>query len=126
MKSKVLALLLFGLLAPGVCAAQSLKSGTWTGTVSPPDGGEEAVTFDVTVNGDSLDIVIHAGMHGDFTVQEGRYAEGKISFKFMPGPEVSCTLTRNEEGVFAGSCFEDNGSEGKMTEAKMTMVPPKD
>ena len=123
MKSKALALLMLGLIVPGVCAAQSLKSGTWTGTVTPP-GEEQAmpVTFDVTEHGDSLGIVLHAGEHGDFTVEKGRYAEGKITFTFSPGgPQVSCILTRNEEGAFAGPCLGDDGSE-----AKMTMVPPKD
>jgi hypothetical protein len=121
MKLKALALLLFGLTVPGVCSAQSLKSGTWTGTVIPPEGDATLVTFDVTVNGDSLGIVIHAGEHGDFTTEQGHYADGKITFAFVPGPRVTCILTRNEEGIFAGSCLEDDGSE-----AKVTMVPPKE
>ena len=119
MRSKILALLLFGLLAPGVCAAQSLKPGTWTGSVTPPEGEPAMVTYDVAVNGDSLSITIHAGEHGDFTTTEARFAEGKLVFKFSPGPQVTCTLTPDEKGAFAGSCFEDDGSE-----ARITMVPP--
>ena len=120
MKARVLALLLVGLSVPAVCSAQSLKAGLWTGTVTPPDGGETAVTYDVTVHGDSLGIVIHAGEHGDFTAENGKYADGKISFVFHPGPRVVCTLSRTDDGSFAGPCIEEDGSE-----AKVTMVPPK-
>jgi hypothetical protein len=122
-KLKVLALLLFGLTVPAVCSAQSLKPGTWTGTVTPP-GEDQAmpVTFDVTVHGDSLGVVLHAGDHGDFTMENGKHANGKVSFIFKPGgPVVICTLSRTEEGAFTGPCIGDDGSE-----AKMTMVPPKD
>ena len=122
MKLKVLSLLLLGLAVPAVCSAQSLKSGTWTGTVTPP-GEDEAmpVTFDVTVHGDSLGIVIHAGEHGDFTVENGKHADGKITFAFSPGPRVTCTLSRTEAGTFTGPCIEEDGSL-----AKLTMVPPKE
>ena len=123
MKLKAFALLLFGLAVPAVCSAQSLKSGAWTGTVTPP-GEEQAIplTFDVTVHGDSLGIVLHGGEHGDFTAEEGRHADGKITFIFLPdGIHVSCTLARNAEGVFAGPCVGNDGSQ-----ASMTMVPPKD
>lgn len=123
MKLKALALLVFGLAVPAVCSAQSLKSGTWTGDVTPP-GEVQAlpITFDVTVNGDSLGIVIHVGEHGDFTTEKGRHADGTITFTFSP-PEVtvSCTLTRNEAGAYTGPCIGSDGSE-----ASMTMVPPKE
>lgn len=123
MKLKVLALLALGLALPAVCSAQSLKSGTWTGDVTPPGEVQTLpVTFDVTVHGDSLGIVIHVGEHGDFTVEKGRHADGNITFTFFPPEvEVTCTLTRNAEGAFAGPCIGNDGSE-----AKMTMVPPKE
>ncbi len=80
------------------------------------------VTFDVTVRGDSLGIVIHVGEPGDFTVEKGRYADGKITFTFYPdNVVVSCTLAKNGEGVFTGPCIGDDKSE-----ASMTMVPPKE
>ena len=121
MKWKASAFLLLCVLAPAICSAQSVKAGTWTGTVLPPDRGDMvSLTFDVTVNGDSLGIVIHAGEHGDFPAAGGYYAADKITFTFVPGgPTVACTLARNEQGTFAGSCLGDDGSE-----AKMTMTPP--
>jgi hypothetical protein len=120
-KLKVLALLVFGLALPAVCSAQSIKAGLWTGSVVPPEGDETVVTFDVTVKGDSLGIVIHAGEHGDFTVEEARHADGKITFVFVPGIRVTCTLDRKETGEFTGPCIGDDGAAGQMT-----MVPPKE
>ena len=80
------------------------------------------VTFDVTVHSDSLSIVLHAGEHGDFTLENGRHADGKITFTFKPGgPVVTCTLAKNAEGAFSGPCIGDDASE-----ASMTMVPPKE
>ena len=121
MKMKFAALLLLCVATPGLCAAQSLKAGTWTGSVTPPDGGLTVVTYDVTVIGDSLGVVIHAGEHGEFTVRNGHYAEGKITFAFEPGITVRCTLARGEDGTFAGECLAEDGSV-----AHMTMVPPKE
>jgi len=121
MKARVLALLLLGLSVPAVCSAQSLKSGTWTGTVTAPEGDETIVTYDVTVTGDSLGIVIHAGEHGDFTAEGGYHTNGTITFVFVPGIRVSCTLSRKETGEFDGPCAGDDGTTGHMT-----MVPPKE
>lgn len=121
MKWKMLAVLLVAFMAPAVCSAQAIKSGTWTGTVQPPDGDVTDLTFDITVMGDSLGVVIHAGEHGDFTAREGRYADGKITFAFEPGVTVRCTLARVEDGSFAGNCQGEDGSL-----APMTLVPPKE
>jgi hypothetical protein len=123
MNLKTAAFLFLCVATPGLCAAQSqpLKSGTWTGTVVPPEGDITSVTFEVTVNPGSLAIVIHAGEHGNFETKEARYADGKITFTFEPGPVVACTLTRDDAGVFKGSCLDDEGGE-----AKLTMVPPKE
>ena len=123
MKFKALALLGFILALPAVCSAQAVKSGTWTGTVTPPGETQPIpITFDVVVNGDSLGVVIHVGEHGDFTTEKGRYADDTITFTFNP-PEVvvTCTLAKNEEGAFAGPCIGDDGSD-----ASMTMIPPKE
>ena len=121
MKSKLLALLVVGLLVPGICSAQSLKPGKWTGSAVPPDGEEVQLTYDVTVDGDSLGVVIHAGEHGDFTAHSTRYADKAISFTFEPGVPVHCVLTLNAEGAYAGHCLGDDGSD-----ATMVMVPPKE
>ena len=43
-----------------------------------------------------------------------------LTFWFTPGPRVDCTLTRREDGAFAGSCRDSGGGD-----ASMVMVPPK-
>jgi hypothetical protein len=89
--------------------------------VTPP-GEQDAmpVTFDVTVLGDSLGIVLHAGEPGDFTFENGKFADSTISFSFTPGPKVTCTLKQTQDGSFTGPCIGDDGSE-----ASMTMVRPR-
>ena len=121
MKWKSLAVLLVAFAVPSLCPAQDLKAGTWTGSVQPPDGGLTVVTYDVTVKGDSLGVVIHAGEHGDFTARDGHYTEGKIKFAFDPGISVRCTLARGEDGSFTGECLGEDGSV-----AQIIMVPPKE
>ena len=122
-KLKALILLVLGLAVPAVGAAQfPLKAGLWTGSVTPVGGtGVIPLTFDVTVHGDSLGIVIHVGDMGEYTANDGRYADGKITFSFSPpGSRVTCTLEKKAE-VFAGPCLGADGDD-----AEMTMVPPKE
>jgi len=123
MTSKIVTLLLLGLVVPGLCSAQSIKPGKWTGTAVNPDGQPATLTFDVTETGDSLGIVIHAGLHGDFTATNGHIGDKTITFGFKPGPEVQCTLTLEAEGSYAGDCVDAGGSGAKMG---MRMVPPKE
>lgn len=122
MTSKTLALLLLGLVVPGICSAQThIKTGTWTGTVVPPDGGEVALTYTVTDSASVIGIVLNAGEHGSFTTTEASYDGKVIKFTFSPGPEVHCSLTLNEQGEYAGDCLGNDGSV-----ASMKMVPPKE
>ncbi|MEP7324856.1 MAG: hypothetical protein ABI836_02810 [Gemmatimonadota bacterium] len=123
MRSKTFALLLLTLLVPAICSAQTVKPGKWTGFAVPPDADQEVpLTFDVTVNGDSLGIAIHAGEHGDFAATEGHYADHTISFNFEPGsPRVHCVLTLSADGVYTGDCVGED-----LKSAQMTMVPPTD
>lgn len=120
MTSKPVVLLSLGLLVPGICSAQSLKAGKWTGSAVPPGQDEVALTFDVTVSGESLGVVIHAGENGDFIATEGHYADKTISFNFVPGgPTVHCVLKEDTAGTYAGDCLGDDGSV-----ATMKMLPP--
>ena len=107
------------LILPIAAAAQTLKPGTWTGTVQPPGEGVVAVTFDVKVAGDTTSITMNAGEHGSFKLEEVKVAADKLTFKFTPGPVVSCTLAKKEDGSYAGECLDGSGA------AQMTMVPPK-
>lgn len=107
-------------LAVNPAQAQKLETGKWTGTVTPP--GEQhgmPVEFEVTFKGDTLGITVHAGDHGTFTFNEVKLDDKTLTFWFMPGPRVDCTLMRDEVGTFSGACRD---SEGGI--ASMVMVPP--
>lgn len=109
------------LLAAVPADAQKLEPGKWTGTVTPP--GEEAtvqVTYDVAMKGDTIGITINAGEHGSFSASEVKLTDATLTFWFMPGPRVDCTLTRREDGAFQGPCTDAEGGV-----ASMLMVPPK-
>jgi hypothetical protein len=108
-------------LAVNPAQAQSLETGKWTGTVTAP--GEQSampVEFDVTLKGDTLGITVRAGEHGTFAFNEAKLDDRTLTFWFMPGPRVDCTLLRGEDETFSGSCRD---SEGGI--ASMVMVPPK-
>lgn len=109
------------LLAFGPAQAQTLEPGKWTGSVTPP-GEQQAmpVTYDVTMNGDTLGITVNAGEHGTFPFRDVKLDDAALTFWFAPGPRVECTLTRREDGGFAGACTDPDGGA-----AHMVMVPPK-
>ena len=120
-KSKLFAAALAVFLAiPAAATAQNFPAGKWTGTAAPPGEGEVSLTFDVKVAGDTISITLNAGEHGSFKLEEVKLVKDKLTFWFMPGPKVACTLNRREDGVFAGSCGDDSGEA-----VPMTMVPPK-
>ena len=109
------------LLALAPAEAQKLEPGKWTGRVTPP--GEQLaveVTYDVTIKGDTIGITFNAGEHGSFALSEVKLNDQTLTFWFMPGPRVECTLTRREDGVFQGSCSDSEGGN-----ASMVMVPPR-
>jgi hypothetical protein len=109
------------LLAAHAVHAQKLEPGKWTGTVLAP-GEQHAleVSYDVTLRGDTIDIRVNAGNHGSFSFSEVKLADKTLTFWFTPGPRVDCTLSRREDGAFAGSCRDPNGGN-----ASMVMIPPK-
>ena len=109
------------LLASAPGHAQKLEVGTWTGSVTPP--GEqvpENVTYEVALKGDTVGITVNAGEHGSFPFRDIAFDGGTLTFWFMPGPRVDCTLTRREDGVLHGSCRDTEGGT-----ASMVMIPPR-
>jgi hypothetical protein len=101
--------------------AQNLETGTWAGSVTAP--GETLpmdVTYDVKMNGDTIGITVNAGEHGTFPFRDVRLSDQTLTFWFSPGVRVECTLTRREDGAFAGPCRDSEGGN-----ASMVMVPPK-
>lgn len=100
--------------------AQKLEAGKWTGSVTPPnEQGATAVTFEVTMKGDTLGITLNAGEHGTFAFSDVALADQNLTFWFEPGPRVDCKLALREDGAYAGSCRDTEGGV-----ASMVMIPP--
>jgi hypothetical protein len=118
MKTLLPALLLAVLTVPA--AAQSLPTGLWTGSVTPTGEEPLALTFEVTVSGDTISIMMITPDRGSYPVENAQYKDDTLTFVFHPGPRVQCSLPRQSDGSYTGECKgEDDLS------AVMTMVPPK-
>jgi hypothetical protein len=103
-------------------AAVKLEVGEWNGTVTPPGSQPAQVKYDVTYAGDTLKIKIIAGEHGSFETTDVKAEGDKLFFKFRPGPEVACELTKTSAG-YAGPCTEPGGD--MMKQAMVEMSRPK-
>jgi hypothetical protein len=99
--------------------AQKLASGTWTGKGVDPGGEEFPITFEVQTTGDSISIAM-VGPDGErIDLTEIHFADGKLLFKWSPGPIISCELSPVDGGGYSGPCTDDSGGTGIIT-----MTPP--
>ena len=107
------------LVCPAPLAAQSLTSGTWTGSATPPGETPLPLTFEVNTTSDSISILIKTPDRGDYPVSEAKLAGEVLTFKFMPAMGATCSLKHQADGSYSGECV----SEGGMT-LTMVMTPP--
>lgn len=115
-----LALLCILFLSPDV-QAQTLKAGTWTGQITPPDGQTLDITYEVSTANDSLKISMIVPERGTFPFEDITLEDGVLSFFWEAGEPLGCNLTLGEDGTFAGECSDIEGTSGQLT-----MVPPED
>jgi hypothetical protein len=116
------------LKALGICAAllalgvpvdaQAMEQGTWTGMLSPPGGEGVPVTYVVGVSGGALSIVMNNAQLGDIPFSDERLDADELTFWWEPGTRVECTLLRQNDRSFEGTCTAPNG------DGVLTMVPP--
>ncbi|MEP7327243.1 MAG: hypothetical protein ABI836_14930 [Gemmatimonadota bacterium] len=103
--------------------AQTLAPGTWTGSVTDPQGNEAPVTYDVSVTGDTLHISMTVEIPegpSAFAFSNIRFDQGKLQLTWSPGVDVDCSLDPAEGGSYAGTCTDSEGKSGQMK-----MIPPK-
>jgi hypothetical protein len=100
-------------------AAQSLASGSWTGSVTGPGGNPLVVTYEVHTTGDSIAILIKTPDRGDYPVTNAKLAGETLTFAFQPGPTVECKLVRQADESFLGECAGEDDMR-----ATMVMKPP--
>ena len=100
-------------------AAQSLATGSWTGSATGPGGNPMALTFEVSTAGDSIAILIKTPDRGDYPVTNVKLAGEALTFTFQPGPTVNCKLIRQTDGSYLGECADEADMR-----ATMEMKPP--
>ena len=99
--------------------AQKLAPGTWTGKGVDPGGEEFPITFEVQATGDSVSMAM-IGPDGErMDLTEIHFEDGKLLFKWSPGPVISCALSPVEGGGYSGPCTDESGGTGVIT-----MTPP--
>jgi hypothetical protein len=113
-----LTLILLGGLHSGL-EAQTLVAGIWTGNGVGPEGDSFEVTFEVQVNGDTLDIVMVGPDGRRLPLTNIRFEAEKFLFTWSPGIEVNCVLSPVEGGGYSGPCTDTNGETGQIA-----MSPP--
>jgi hypothetical protein len=101
--------------------AQELELGTWTGVLTPPGGEGVPVTFEVGDVDGVLSIVMNNPQLGDISFNEARLEGGELTFWWLPGTRVDCSLLLRGDRSFEGICKDDRGADG---EGRLMMMPP--
>ena len=102
--------------------AQELERGTWTGTMTPPPGGDIAVMFEVGETDGALSIVMSAPLvEPPMVFRDVKLDGDELTFWWVPDIRLDCTLLRKEDGSFEGICTEGTGPDGEGT---LKMLPP--
>ena len=108
------------LVLPASLAAQKLATGTWTGTISPPNEAAIEATFNVGMSGDTTKITLNADGHA-IEATEIKVEPKQLLFTFAPGGNsVRCTLLLRDDKSYSGDCLDTNGGKGVIV-----MRPPK-
>jgi hypothetical protein len=111
---------LMTLVMPASLAAQKLAPGTWTGTISPPDGGAIDASFVVRMAGDTTKLTLMAGGM-QVEASDVKVESTRLLFSWSPGDaNVKCNLLLGDDKSYSGDCIDDKGSKGTIV-----MRPPK-
>jgi hypothetical protein len=103
-------------------SAQELEQGTWTGTLTPPPGGEIPVSFEVGGTGGALSIVMSAPLvEPPMAFNEVKLDGDELTFWWAPDIRLDCKLLRKDDGSFEGPCSDGSGPAG---EGILKMLPP--
>jgi hypothetical protein len=102
--------------------AQDLPFGLWSGTMTPPGGEPLPVMYQVREVAGALAITMSNPDLGPMEFTDEALAGDELTFWWNAGVRVDCTLRRQEDGSFDGSCADPRGTAGG--EGAMTMTPP--
>ena len=102
---------------------QQLEPGTWTGTMSPPDASGVPVNYTVAEVDGALSVMISV-MGESSRFSDVNLDGDELTFWWEPGPRVSCTLLRQDDGSFEGPCTDGTvGGDGKLVMRPPTGLP---
>ena len=105
---------------PATGSAQDLQDGMWSGTMTPPDGTDVPITYQVSHPNAELAITFVSPM-GNSSFSDIRFEDGVLLFSWSPGPLLECELEPQEKGGYYGDCIDDSGTTGQLR-----MTPPGD
>ncbi len=115
--------ILAGMFLPAAAPviAQTLDTGTWTGTVAPSAADAQDVSYEVSRNAGGelrIRLVLAAGSVG---FEDVAYDGSVLTFKWRDGNMfLTCVLERLDDGSFEGACSRESRDP-----TGVTMVPPK-
>ncbi len=113
---------LLAMLVTTPVGAQELERGTWTGTMTPPPGGDIAVMFEVGETDGALSIVMSAPLvQPPMVFRDVKLDGDELTFWWTPDIRLDCTLLRKDDGSFEGICTDGTGPDG---EGILKMLPP--
>ncbi len=99
--------------------AQSLEEGRWVGRMMHPTGDFLNLFFEVSTEGDSLQIAMEVPDVRTFTLQNVRFNEGILRFWWQAGVQLECAVEHQDDGSYQGGCRDRWGGRGPLM-----MIPP--
>lgn len=123
--AKTIAAVTLGLavLFASPAAGQDLANGTWTGSITQPDGMSFDVGFEVSGEGSALSIELvppaDSGEDRTFPFEDIRLTAEQLEFTWDMGVQIKCVLDLRPGDSWAGTCTDERGQEGGIV-----MVPP--
>ena len=120
-RSAFLCVILFaiGIAGPLGLQAQTLEEGRWVGRMMHPTGSYLNLFFEVSNEGDSLQIAMDVPDVREFRLQNPQYDGTVIRFWWQAGVRLECAVERQDDGSFQGGCRDRWGGRGPLM-----MVPP--
>jgi len=109
-------------LVPVLASAQSVVSGTWSGSVTDPSGKAKSVTYKVTRTQDTPSISLFDPTGSPVAFTDIREAGDTLLFNLAAGRQgarLVCKLLRQTDGAYEGTCSDPVNRQGRMR-----MVPP--
>jgi hypothetical protein len=98
--------------------AQDIEHGLWSGAITPPGGQAVPVMYQVNDVDGGLTIVMSNPENGPMEFADETVEGDQLTFWWDIGIRIDCTLMRQGDGSFRGTCSDGHG------EGPIWMTPP--